>query len=458
MWTLIRNNSIEEYLSQYPYLREYWDKFELLKTNDFTIVPKLFINNFPSKYLQEYNGKKKNIIEKISFKFTKDLRKLQKEAKDVAIQYYKEHSKINGIFKLPPGAGKTYLAVMFASLFKVKTCVIVNKKDLLRQWTDSILDCSDLTIDDIGLVHEKHFTLNKPISLCMAQTLLSKLKTDLTETFQKIQSEGIGLVIYDEVHSTSSSEQFSKVSLLFDTDNVIGLSATPFHTGESKILMNNTIGEIIYESKEYEVTPKFKFILYNSGLSKITMTTKKNKKIPLAKYIQFFDDYIMRKTYYNQFITQSSKYGEMILKYTKDLLDCGHKIIILAMTNAQVDYICNILTNNNIEHRKRTRINPEFDKDNDRILVTTYKLSGEAFDYPALSALIYASPLAGKKSVIQTTGRILRDYKGKTSPVIIDLLDADVPIIFNDDYKKKLDIINNEWKQSKIEKINMLDK
>ena len=54
--------------------------------------------------------------------------------------------------------------------------------------------------------------------------------------------------------------------MLFRTKNILGLSATPFQTGSAEILMKNTIGEVIYETNEYDLKPRYYMVYYDSDL------------------------------------------------------------------------------------------------------------------------------------------------------------------------------------------------
>ena len=49
------------------------------------------------------------------------------------------------------------------------------------------------------------------------------------------------------------------------------------------------------------------------------------------------------------------------------------------------------------------------------------------FDYKELSSLIYACPLGGRVSLIQTAGRVLRECPGKITPRIRLLVDTTFP-------------------------------
>jgi len=56
-----------------------------------------------------------------------------------------------------------------------------------------------------------------------------------------------------------------------------------------------------------------------------------------------------------------------------------------------------------------------------KVLWATYSMAAEATDIPWLDTAILATPRA---NVTQPIGRILREWEGKPTPLIIDLVDA----------------------------------
>ena len=438
MWTYLPKKYTDEYLHQHPSLSDFFQQICLLETKDACFLPRLMINNFPSNRLIQYMGKKDVTPIKTSFKFKGELRDNQKPIVDTMLGYVKNGGQVNGIIRARPGIGKTIMAIYVAAQLGLKTCIIVDNNNLLEQWIKAIYDFTNLTENDIGIVKQKLTVVDKPITIAMCQSLLSKLKGNIQSAFEFIDKGGFGLLFYDEVHSTSSSEKFAKVSLLFRTKNVIGLSATPFQTGISEILMKNTIGEIIYETNEYDLKPKYYMVYYDSGLG-----TKNDGKY--SRRLLRVNDYIRRKALYNKIIIDSEEYLKLITSYTKNLLGNGHRIIIICFTKKQVNLISERLTQINVVNRRYYGDEREIDKENDKVLVVTYSYCGKGFDMRTLSALIYATPLAGKKSLIQTCGRILREYEGKQQPVVVDLIDMAFPFMSLKEIKNKTKIITEEF-------------
>lgn len=438
MWTYLPKDQKQLYLQEHPVLEEEFDKICLLETKDACFLPRLMVRNYPSKTLVAYEGKKAVDAETASFKFKGSLRKDQEPIVNTVLNIMKHQNYVNGIIRARPGIGKTVLSIYLSAKLGLKTCIIVDNSGLMEQWIKRIYEFTDLSETDIGIVKQKLTVVNKPVTVAMCQSLLSKLKGNIQSAFEFVDQGRFGLVFYDEVHNTSSSEKFAKVSLLFRTKNIIGLSATPFQTGISEILMKNTIGEIIYETNQYEIKPKYYMVYYDSGLSE----QNEGKKL---KQLMRVSDYIRRKAMYNKLIVESNNYLHLISTYTKNLLNNGHRIIIICFTKKQVTAISQKLTEYGVENRRYYGEERDINKQEDKVLVVTYSFAGKGFDFKALSALIYATPLAGKKSIIQTCGRILRSCDDKKEPVVVDMIDMAVPFMSLREAKTKVKIIQEEF-------------
>ena len=440
MWCYIKHEHIDDFIIQYPSLRDIFKDIVLLETNDASFLPRNIYKQFPSNFLIRYQGKDSDIpFDNINIHFNGELRQDQVPIVKTILGQFQRNGFVNGILKARPGLGKTVISTFIASKMGLKTIIIVDNTNLMKQWVNAFHKFTSVTENDMSVFKQKLFKTETPITIAMIQTLTRRLKTDLKKTYDAINENNFGLVIYDEVHNTSSASEFAKGSLLFRTPNVIGLSATPFQTGSSEILMMNTIGPILYETKDYELSPEYKFIYYNSGLD--------NKQ----KYvINNTNDYKIRKAMYNKLIVNSQAYFELILDHTNRLLRKNHKVIIICFTKKQVEMISNKLTENSVENTMFYGGQKEINY-TENVLVATYSFAGKGFDYDKLSAMILACPLAGKKSIIQVVGRILRTSEGKTKPEVVDLIDLGLPQMFLPEVKTKRKIINDEFNCQIIE-------
>ena len=433
MWTFIKKENVESYIHEYPELEEHFINLILTDTKDVYFLPRLMSVNYPSTHLVNYNGSEKHEYEKIDIKFTSKLRENQVPMVGTVLDLYKKNGYVNGIIKAFPGAGKTVIAAYIAAQMGLKTLIVVDNSQLMKQWIRTFVDFTNLTVNDIGIIQQKSFGVDRMVVIAMAQTVQSYLKKGVSEAFNIFDKAGFGLVFYDEVHTTSSANVFSKISLLFRTRNILGLSATPFNNGAAEILMHNTVGEVIYETKEYDTKPEYKLLYYKSNLDA--------KKIFVINKLQ---EYLHRKSIINKLIIDSENYKNLILNQTRKMRALGHRVIIVCFTKAQVTTISEVLSNNDLKNTKFYGDEREITY-TENILIVTYSFCGKGFDFKELSCLILACSLAGKKSLIQVIGRILRKDENKLPPIVIDLIDMSIPMISLPEAKIKKNIVSNEF-------------
>lgn len=444
MFSVIKNENINQLYRDYPYLIDFEDQ-HFLHTNVHgdRILPRYFKEKHPkcTNYVTKWDddlftGKS------ISVEFTGELRNEQIPIMNFLTEYYDTNSSINGILKAKPGFGKTVCATYLTAHLKKKTLIILNNSKLVEQWTSAYKAFTNLKDEDIGFIIGKEFN-PKPVTITMVQTLVAKTKSGLGENYAKFRDAGFDLVFFDETHKTSAGPKFALASLFLNTKNIIGLSATPYGDDLHRFFMSNIIGDVLYEFVDYDDVPEVYFVNYKSGLGKQYFWK-------IAK----ISDYVKRIGFYNNILSNSKVYLEIILRLTKKLLTSDRKTIIIVSTINQLQTIITYLKDNDINARPLYAKEQFIDKENDNVIVATYKLASHGFDYAELSCLILATPLKGKISLIQTIGRILRKYNGKKKPLVFDLIDHDFGTIFSESVKVKKEIINKEFKVSTFNSID----
>ena len=184
MWTYLPKQHKDRYLNEHPGLSENFNQICLLETKDACFLPRLMFDNYPSNTLIKYDGKKIIDPEPVSFKFTGELRQNQVPIAETVMNHFQAKGSVNGIIRARPGIGKTVTSVYIASKIGLKTCIIVDNSNLLEQWIKAIFDFTDLTENDIGIIQQKLTVTNKPVTIAMCQSLLSKLKTSVQSAFE----------------------------------------------------------------------------------------------------------------------------------------------------------------------------------------------------------------------------------------------------------------------------------
>ena len=217
---------------------------------------------------------------------------------------YKINSYVNGIIQLTTGFGKTYLSLYLANILKLKTLIIVDETFLLNQWMDRIVEYFGIDRDQIGLIRGNNIKVNDDtrFTLAYVQTLNSRLRNNDYEYLKRITELNFGLIIFDECHKVSASEKYSKISSLFDTKNIIGLSATPYKVSLQKIQLESSIGDIIISGSNYAYIPKLFIIEFHSNLYKYVTNPSDKRKIFLLKRS---NDLIKARSIYSSLVTTS---------------------------------------------------------------------------------------------------------------------------------------------------------
>ena len=205
-------------------------------------------------------------------------------------------------------------------------------------------------------------------------------------------------------------------------------------SGSQDFLMTNTVGPIVSDTKNYDLKPKITLLKFNSGLDQKTV-----------KSMLYVKDLIKIRAKYNNAILKSPIYFEIIHSLNSYLLNKGHRVLNIVFTKNQVVSISDYLTERSIENIKFYGEQRDLDTTKDKNLVATYKFAGEGFNYQALSSCIIATPLTGRKSLIQVIGRVLRTYKNKLQPEIFILIDTAVNDVFTRDIPKVKNILIDEF-------------
>ena len=173
--------------------------------------------------MKNYRGHIKQALIRIGFpvedlagydegaKFSFNLRAKCKSGRDFIMRDYQKksvevfHSKGNreggsGVIVLPCGAGKTIVGVGVMQIIGAQTLILVTNTLSIRQWTNEILDKTDIPREDIGeysgVVKEI-----KPITIATYNIITHRKKKGGEFThFNIFSANNWGLVIYDEVH------------------------------------------------------------------------------------------------------------------------------------------------------------------------------------------------------------------------------------------------------------------
>jgi len=429
-----------------------------------------------------------------------ELRPEQEPVLDFFIAELNEKTRLHGVLQAAPGVGKTAMSITLISRLRAQGLIIVPNEVLQDQWVEAILQFTNLTEDDIGIIQGSNLKANqdaieKPISIIKIQSLFSQIKRNKFHellSFYKFKE----LIVYDECHNSGAATSYAKTSSIFLTPFILGLSATPYRVGLNDYLLKTSIGETIYVVEHQNLVPDIEI---HSVF--VPFTEAETKRL-----VSLGADYTMFLGMFNSMMKSKHQYFEYLADIVNWNYTQGHNIVVLFSTIALMEKLQNEIhkrhpsiadkvlllkgktkqdamdlvkearkeimgsykeykeeldalvkskelkrkeANQKIKaRRKEIDEHIEYLKEHaldlykqkvreSDIIISNYNLLSAGFDKSQLSNIIFGgAPRIGKISVIQSIGRITRIHEGKQKPLVQYFIPS--PFI---DFKKSTGII-----------------
>lgn len=352
-------------------------------------------------YIPRYFG---NIIaidnrtepEKANILFTGHLRDVtrQNEAFHAGLESFRKHG--GGVLSLPPGFGKTTIALAFAAHFKLRTMILVHKEFLANQWKERIGQfCPGASI---GRIQQDVFDIEKDFVIVMIQTLCSR------EHDPKL-FDSIGLLIVDEAHHIGAAA-FSQCMFKLCPKYSLGLTATPERKdGLTRILYWFLGPEFFRVQRENQKTTRIETIRYEDPAFQEAPPVTRIGKINMAGMVTL--------------LTELPNRNERILDTIRSVHP-SRKILILSDRRSHCFWLNEQLIDSALYLGGMTEQELETSS-KARILLATYSMAQEGLDIPTLDTLMFATP---HSDVTQAVGRIMRETPGKqNTPLVFDIVD-----------------------------------
>lgn len=311
---------------------------------------------------------------------------------------------------MPPGTGKTALALYCIAERKQPALVVVHTKELLYQWRNEAKKFLGLKDDEIGLIGDGKKKVGKRLTIGIQRSLYKRAS--------KIRDK-IGFLIVDECHHVPA-RTFADVVLKFDCRYMLGLSATPERRDGLTALIYFYLGRLVHEGDSKE--------LQDQG---IIMQPKINTRNTNFDYpYRDRTDYqpmivaLVNNRERNNLIaqdvhsfSQSSEGVALVVSGRKD--HCAELVGLIEQKGLKVA----LLTGDVASRKERKKITDDANSGKIDVLVSTEQLIGEGFNCKKLSALFLTTPIGSAPKLEQIVGRIRRTAEGKKPPVVYDYVD-----------------------------------
>jgi hypothetical protein len=328
------------------------------------------------------------------FTMLSSLREGQSELVSSFLQALDTTNPYGGIISMPTGGGKTVLGITIASILKMPTLVVVPRSVLVEQWRQRILEHTNCTEADIGVVRQGVCNFRgKKVVIGLVHSLAQR------EYAEELYSN-FGLVIFDEVH-TMGAETFSTVAHKFDSPVRLGLSATVRRKDGMANVFLWHIGPIVSVTRTLKIRPKvLQLRYYNAGSSHDRCMWQGRLILP---------------RYLNRIAALPSR-NAFLAELLEALFKKDHHILLLSDRMNMLTAIQQILISKIGRDKVGLFVGKEKDL-NKQILLGTFGSADMGADIPRLTALVLASP---RTDIVQPVGRVLRQGE----PIVVDIVDT----------------------------------
>ena len=309
-----------------------------------------------------------------------------------------------GTIKLGTGFGKTIISLKMIELLQKKTLIIVPRSSILKQFQKEITKYYNY---NCGVIQGKTWDI-RDITVASISTLQ---KRDLSEIKDKF-----GMVIVDEAHTMITDARL-KVIQAFNPERLYGLTATPRRTDKQGDAIFFTFGKIIIDRKLEQVKPQ-------------VMMVATGASIAVQEYADMVTDMV-----YNE------KRNEMIVESILHEVSDGRRALVLTKRIEHFNILNNHLSGADPDLKIYTMSSHDKQEDRDDLLLRlrdgesdfdiimgTMSLLSTGTDIPALDTLFFVGDLKSDVLQEQGSGRVLRVFKNKKDPLIVDFVDNLNPI------------------------------
>lgn len=315
------------------------------------------------------------------------------------------------IMQAPPGTGKTFTGLELSRRLRRKTLWITHTKELANQTRSAASDLYSIPKNDIGMIGQGKFDVGDFLTIGMIQTIYRK-----REELAKLKYE-FGTVIVDEVHHAPANS-WQLATHLLSPELTFGLTATSYR--------NDGLTQMLFDCMGPVVTIADKGLLVEEGVLIVPSVYMVNTGITIpghnyASILSTLSEHDYRNTALMDIINYIRRDDNK--ENTLMVLSARRQHVENLVDRCQEEGLSPLKMLGDMSTLNRTLAAEQIKNKTTRLIIATYKLLSEGFDYPPINFVLFATPFKDSVLVEQCVGRAQRISEGKQAAFIIDPID-----------------------------------
>lgn len=341
-----------------------------------------------------------------------------------------------GVGVAPAGSGKTIMTLEMLVQLGQPSLWLTHRKALVRQFVDRVH--TFLGNIDVGIIGGGKFSIGDFLTVATIQTIARRNVEELKYKF--------AVVVIDEAHIVPAQQAAASIRK-FAPHRLYGLTATPFREDALEQILFDTVGPIIVSMDRKEV------IKQHNILPAIINIRDTNTSYPINKNIQVSYGKII------DFLIKNKDRNDMIVRDVLAEVALGNICIVLTGRIKHGVLLKEKLLSFNVpcvhvhskmSDKKRIVAMDTFTSGQSPVMIATYQLLGDGFDYQAANRIFFTLPYKARSRIEQSKGRIERVLDNKSNAVVYDYVD-NIPMLLKQFYIRmgyyhnhKLKIVRNK--------------
>lgn len=393
--------------------------------DDGELMPGYFgipIYHFPNlKRIAKEVIDERTLGKKATYKFTAKLREGQQPVHDLFVSRF-GLGNTGFILEAPPGFGKTVSILKMIQYIGRTALIVVPKSDLVKQWTERILEHTSLPERLVGIAAGGKVRYGGcKIVVGLVHTLaLDRAGANFRKYF--------GTSVYDEVDRSMPPATFAPVANLFPCMYRIGASAT---------LERQDGMEVVFEKHLQQ------FRLRGRDIGRMKPKVLMHRFTGSSGHIWKGSKALNRRGMLLSKLSKNPARNALIARYVGLIWRSGRRLVVISDRTEQLVYLrklCNkvqgiplvdmgfyadqVPTGYKGKKVKISKQEIERNAKSKKVLLATYGMMALGTDIQELAGIIYATP---QSEILQSKGRIERVCADKKQPVVVDIVDVSYP-------------------------------